>query len=274
MNTYSTMTEIALWIYIAGIAAYGLIWFRKLSFLKSFPVIFMIAGGAINIVFLAIRWQEGGRPPFKTLYESLILLAGCIATIYIIIELIYKIRILGILASAGCALTMGYAYSIMDKEIIKIPPALQSGWFIPHVVVYFFGYAAVFITFIAVIIYLFHPYPIKHKREELIGIRVIDIEQFSAETMRFGFALLTAGLLMGAFWAKDAWGDYWVWDPKETWSLITWLIFAMIIHLRYLKNWRGRRYAVIVIIGFGAVMFTYLGMNLLPSAESSLHIYQ
>ena len=90
----------------------------------------------------------------------------------------------------------------------------------------------------------------------------------------FGFVLITAGLLMGAWWAKEAWGDWWSWDPKENWSLITWLVYVLYFHLRLLPGWTGRRMAVVTILGFAAVMFTYLGMNLLPTAASSAHVYQ
>jgi len=112
------------------------------------------------------------------------------------------------------------------------------------------------------------------RRADLLGTAVVDNEKLANGIMRFGFVLLTAGLLMGAFWAKSAWGDYWVWDPKETWSLVSWMIFVIVLHLRYLGHWRGRRFAVLLIVGFGAVMFTYLGMNLLPTADQSLHVYQ
>ncbi|HEY6005457.1 MAG TPA: cytochrome c biogenesis protein CcsA, partial [Anaeromyxobacter sp.] len=77
----------------------------------------------------------------------------------------------------------------------------------------------------------------------------------------------------GSVWAKSAWGDWWVWDPKENWSLVTWLIFGSYLHLRRVKGWRGDRAAWLVIVGFAVVMFTYLGMSMLPTAEESAHVY-
>ncbi len=274
MDTYAILTTAALAIYGLATVLYGLLWLRSNALTRRVPVLLMAAGVLANTAFLLLRWQEAGRPPFKTLFETMTLLAGCIALVYLIMEIVYSIRAIGILAALGCTISMAYAWWIMDKEIINIPPALQSAWFVPHVVIYFFGYAAVFLTFVAAVVFLVHPKPISHKRPDLMGVKVIDMEDFSVGTMRFGFALLTTGLLMGAFWAKSAWGDYWGWDPKETWSLVSWLIFVIILHLRYFKKWRGRRYAILIIIGFVAVMFTYLGMNVLPSADSSLHVYQ
>lgn len=274
MDIYGYITVLSLGAFTLAALLYAVLWIRPHARLNRLPLFIMAAGVLLDAFFLTVRWEEAGRPPFKTLYESLILLAGCIGLIYIIIEAIYRIRALGILAAAGSAIATLYAYINIDKEIVRLPAALQSGWFIPHVVVYFFGYAAVFISFIAAVLYLFHPKPFTHGRTDLLGVKAVDMEKFSNGTMRFGFVLLTTGLLMGAFWAKAAWGDYWGWDPKETWSLITWLIFVIIIHARRSPQWRGRRYAVLVIVGFAAVLFTYLGMNLLPGTDQSLHVYQ
>jgi ABC-type transport system involved in cytochrome c biogenesis permease subunit len=91
--------------------------------------------------------------------------------------------------------------------------------------------------------------------------------------VRFGFIMLTLGLLVGSVWAKSAWGDFWVWDPKENWSLVTWLVYGAYLHLRKVRGWRGERAAWLAIIGFAVVMFTYLGMGLLPTAEESAHVY-
>ncbi|MCP4603019.1 MAG: c-type cytochrome biogenesis protein CcsB [Proteobacteria bacterium] len=234
----------------------------------------LCAGLAVNLFQLIYRWIDVNQPPFKTLFESLVLLAACIAVVYIVVELVYRARILGLPSALGCVAAMLYALLGQDKEAVNLPPALQSGWFIPHVVVYFFGYAALFIAADASFIFLLRPKPIRLKRPDLIASESIDLEALLNGAVRFGFALLTLGLLVGSVWAKEAWGDYWVWDPKETWSLVTWLIFAAYIHLHYLSGWRGRRLASLVLIGFGAVLFTYLGMHLLPTAEQSAHVYQ
>jgi ABC-type transport system involved in cytochrome c biogenesis permease subunit len=81
----------------------------------------------------------------------------------------------------------------------------------------------------------------------------------------FGFLFLSAGIITGAVWANSAWGKYWQWDPKETWSLITWFIYATLIHAKLMRGWHGRRIAYLSVIGFFAVMFTYFGVNYLPA---------
>jgi ABC-type transport system involved in cytochrome c biogenesis permease subunit len=92
--------------------------------------------------------------------------------------------------------------------------------------------------------------------------------------VKFGFVLISVGLVIGALWAKSAWGDYWVWDPKENWSLITWLMYIIYLHVRTSPGWKEKHSAWILIGGFAAVIFTYLGMNMLPTADQSAHVYQ
>ncbi len=273
-STIETLTSISMIVYIASALLYAGMWKRSSRTLRILAPSMLTAGLIVNLLQLVLRWTDAGQPPFKTLFESLVLLAACIGVVYLFIEIIYKARILGLPSCLGCALTMLYAMLREDKEVVNLPPALQSGWFIPHVVVYFFGYAALFVSAGASFVYLLRSAPISVRRPDLIAGGIIDLEKLLNNAVRFGFALLTLGLFVGSIWAKEAWGDYWVWDPKETWSLITWLIFAVYLHLHYLSKWRGRRLAMLVLVGFGAVMFTYLGMKLLPTAAQSAHVYQ
>lgn len=269
-----TLTLASISLYGLAALFYGLLWLGNSRILRTSAPLLLVAGLLVNLLQLVLRWQEANHPPFKTLYESLVLLAACIGIVYLVIEAIYRARILGLPALLGAAGALVYAFFRHDKEIVNLPPALQSGWFIPHVVVYFFGYAALFVSFSTAILYLIRPKPIRIRREDLIPGEKIDLEKLLDGSARFGFVLLTFGLFVGAVWAKAAWGDYWVWDPKETWSLVTWLMFAAYLHLHYLGGWRGRRLAVLVVVGFAAVMFTYLGMNFLPTAQQSAHVYQ
>jgi cytochrome c-type biogenesis protein CcsB len=272
--TAERLTSISLILYATAALQYAGMWLKSIKLLRVLSPAVLILGLAINLFQLFGRWVEAGQPPFKTLFESLVLLAACIAVVYLVVEIVYRARILGLPSAAGCALVMLYALLRQDKDVVNLPPALQSGWFIPHVVVYFFGYAALFVASAAALIYILRPKPIGLNRPDLIAGKAIELDKLLDGSVRFGFVLLTFGLLVGAAWAKDAWGDYWVWDPKETWSLVTWLIFAAYLHLYYLGGWRGRKLAALVLIGFGAVVFTYLGMNLLPTADQSVHVYQ
>ena len=94
------------------------------------------------------------------------------------------------------------------------------------------------------------------------------LEELNHQLVMFGFLFLSAGIITGAVWANSAWGRYWGWDPKETWSLITWFVYATLLHARMVRGWRGRRIAYLSIGGFAAVMFTYFGVNYLPGLHS------
>jgi cytochrome c-type biogenesis protein CcsB len=138
------------------------------------------------------------------------------------------------------------------------------------VITCFLGYAGFAIAFGISIMYLF----LKNKNRTQTGTigsyipepRVLD--ELTYQLVTFGFLFLTVGIITGAVWANSAWGRYWGWDPKETWSLITWFIYAAFLHARLMKGWEGKRMAVISIIGFMAVLFTYFGVNLLPGLHS------
>jgi cytochrome c-type biogenesis protein CcsB len=172
---------------------------------------------------------------------------------------------------------MAYASfsSEITKEISPLIPALQSNWMIAHVVTCFIGYAAFAIAAALGIMYL-----IKNTSETrqstndttLLGslppLKVID--DITHKTMVFGFLWLSIGIITGAIWANSAWGTYWSWDPKETWSLITWFFYAITLHARYTRGWGGTRIAWLALIGFISVLFTYYGVNFLLSG---LHSY-
>jgi cytochrome c-type biogenesis protein CcsB len=148
-------------------------------------------------------------------------------------------------------------------------PALKSNWLIAHVVACFIGYAAFAIAFGLSIMYL-----IKEKDAQG-NSRLLErfpktgvLDELNHQMVMFGFLFLSVGIITGAVWANSAWGRYWGWDPKETWSLITWFIYATLLHARLTRGWHGRRIAFLSVAGFAAVMFTYFGVNLLPGLHS------
>ena len=178
----------------------------------------------------------------------------------------------GALFAASCVGILLFGLTKWDAEIVKLPPALQSAWFVPHVIVYFFGYAALFFATGISAVQLFKP-TFKIKAGTIFK-NPVSLEDVAYHSIKFGFLLLTFGLLVGSIWAKGAWGDFWVWDPKENWSLVSWLVYAAYLHVRHIKGWRGNKAAWLAIGGFAVVMFTYLGMHLLPTAAESAHVYQ
>jgi cytochrome c-type biogenesis protein CcsB len=149
-------------------------------------------------------------------------------------------------------------------------PALKSNWLIAHVLTCFFGYAAFGLAFGLSVMYLLK------KREQPGGsnvfIRIIPessiLDDMSYQMVVIGFLLLTLGIITGSVWAHSAWGSYWSWDPKETWSLITWLVYAALLHSRMVRGWKGNKLALLSIIGFSCVLFTYFGVNYLAGLHS------
>ncbi|MBI2930371.1 MAG: cytochrome c biogenesis protein CcsA [Planctomycetes bacterium] len=221
----------------------------------------------INTAIIGMRWVEAGRAPFKTLYETLLFYPWCVAVVTLVLLGLYRLRVLIPLSAAACLAGLAYARMKPDVEIVNLPPALQSAWFVPHVVTYFIAYAALFTSFALAILALVRP-QWRSQREEA------GFADYAHRSVEFGFMALTLGLVMGSVWGKFAWGDYWAWDPKENWALVTWLAYLVYLHGVYIKGWRGRPGMVVCVLAFVAVMFTYLGMNLLPSASGSLHVYQ
>jgi cytochrome c-type biogenesis protein CcsB len=235
----------------------------------------LLAALAINGGAIAALGLAAGRPPFKTLYETLFLYAFCIALVCLVLVLVHGLWLLTPFCGAGALLCLVYAYHRPDLELALLPPALQSAWFVPHVVTYFVAYAGLFASFVLAALAL-----LKSRRRAAALTPApeqdapLPLEEASHKAAVFGFTALTLGLAMGAAWGQAAWGDYWQWDPKENWAFITWLAYLAYLHLRRLADWRGRRVLWLNLACFAAVIFTYLGMNLLPAAGASLHVYQ
>jgi cytochrome c-type biogenesis protein CcsB len=251
--------------------------FKKPAAGKMAPWV-AILGLAGNAGGFGLRWVESyqlgfGHAPLSNLYESLVFFAGCITLIYLVIERRYANQVIGAFSAPLACLTMAYASlspNISDR-IQPLIPALKSNWLIAHVVTCFIGYGAFAVAFGVSLMYL-----LKQSEPEAAGgmigrLPTLEaLDELTHQLIVFGFLFLCVGIITGAVWANSAWGRYWGWDPKETWSLITWFIYAALLHARLTRGWRGRRIAYLSLIGFAAVLFTYFGVNLLPG----LHSYQ
>ncbi len=216
---------------------------------------------------IILRWIESyklgiGHAPLSNLYESLIFFSWAIMLLYIILELKTKTKIFGVFVTPLSFLIMAYASfsPSVTSKIQPLIPALKSNWLIAHVITCFMGYAAFGISMALSIVYLLN----EKSRFSIF------LEELNYQIVVIGFMMLTLGIITGSVWAHYAWGSYWSWDPKETWSLITWLVYAALIHSRMVRRWRGRKIAILSIIGFSCVLFTYLGVNFLLSG---LHSY-
>jgi cytochrome c-type biogenesis protein CcsB len=266
-------------IYAVATALYVATWISPSKTVARSATGVMVAAVLVNGALFAGMWVQAGRAPLKSLFETAIFLALNIGLLYLIMERLYRTRIFGAVAGIFAVGSIVFALTKWDAEIQKLPAALQSGWFVPHVWVYFVGYAAVAIAAgISVMQLLSHHSPFVRrlltlKLGSVLTGEELNLEKISYDAIKFGFVLLTFGLLVGSVWAKSAWGDFWVWDPKENWSLVTWLVYGAYLHLRKVKGWRGDAAAWVAIIGFAVVIFTYVGIGMLPTADESAHVY-
>jgi len=183
-----------------------------------------------------------------------------------------KNRTLGAFVMPLAFLAMAYASFSpnISSRIQPLIPALKSNWLISHVITCFFGYAAFSLSFSLSIMYFIKRLDNEKKRN--IFLRLIPharlLDEINYQMVVIGFLMLTLGIITGSVWAHSAWGTYWSWDPKETWSLITWFIYAFVLHSRMVRGWTGKRIAVMCIVGFSCVLFTYFGVNYLAGLHS------
>jgi len=237
----------------------------------------VLAGLLVHTFAIGFRWVLSyrlgmGHAPFSNLYESMVFFSWTMALIYLLAVRRRASRMLGVFVMPLVFLALA-STSLMNDDVTPLVPALQSNWLTAHVITCFLGYAAFAVAFCANILYL-----VKINQQAEAGAGWLQkalpdsaaMDEFSYRIIGLGFPMLSLGIITGAAWANSAWGTYWSWDPKETWSLIVWLIYAAYLHARITRGWKGRRAAWLSITGFAATLFCYLGVNLFLSG---LHSY-
>jgi len=231
----------------------------------------LVGGFAVHCVTLVSGYLEAGYTPVTNLYESLSFFAWAIVGIFLLFDIRYRMTVLGAF-SCPLALVLMIVSSAAPKTVQELNPVLDSWWFPIHVILAFSGNAVFAVAFAAGIMYLLQERMLKSKKFSALYYRLPSLETLDSinyKCLTFGFPLMTMGIISGAIWANSAWGGYWRWDPKETWALITWFLYAALLHGRLTIGWRGRRAAIFAIIGFLCLLFTFLGVNLLLSGEHS-----
>lgn len=234
-------------------------------------------GFAMHSASLLLRWKNSydlgiGHAPLSNFYESLVFFSWSILFIHLILEGRSKIRSLGTFLMPVAFLLLAYASMVpgVDNRIQPLIPALQSNWLTVHVLTCFLGYAFFAAAFALGIMIL-----LKSDASAGAGSRLRQripaddaLEELLYQGVLLGFIFLSLGIATGSIWAHSAWGSYWSWDPKETWSLITWIVYALMLHARAMRGGRGKRMAWLSLVGFASVLFTYLGVNYLNSLHS------
>lgn len=237
-------------------------------------------GLLVQSVAILLRWKESyalgiGHAPLSNLYESVVFFSWTIVLVFAFIDFKYRYRVVGAFVIPFALLGMAGGQLGLDSGIQPLVPALQSNWLIYHVITCFLGYAAFAVACGVSIMYLLITRTVFKEEMNRKGILSMFppsgiLDEINYRAIMVGFPLLTLGIVTGAIWANYAWGTYWSWDPKETWSLIVWFVYAAFLHARFTRGWVGRRAAWLSITGFAATIFCYLGVNLLLSG---LHSY-
>ncbi|MFC1814631.1 c-type cytochrome biogenesis protein CcsB, partial [Thermodesulfobacteriota bacterium] len=201
----------------------------------------------------------------RNLYETLSIAGWAIAGVFLLIQYKFKLKILGIYAAPLVTLIMIVAAQL-PREPAQVNTLFTSFWLASHIIVIFIGEASFALACGVGLLYLVQEHALKTKKHGFFFRRLPDLELLDTTgyaCLFVGFTFLTIGLVTGFVYAKSTWGRFWSWDPKEVWSGITWLLYAALLHCRLSLGWRGRKSAIMAIIGFAVLLFTFLGVNFL-----------
>ena len=226
--------------------------------------ILIVSGIIILGIFIGMLWKELERPPLRTMGETRLWYSFFLALIGYITYKHWNYKWL--LGFSSLMAIIFILVNLAKPEIHSknLMPALQSYWFIPHVTVYILSYATLGAATLAALVQIF-----QLSRNKPVNTVLID---FIDNIIYVGFSFLTLGMLLGAIWAKEAWGHYWSWDPKETWAFITAAAYLIYIHIR-LRKFHLKLALYFLPVAFALLMVTWVGVNYLPSAQNSIHTY-
>ena len=281
----------------------NLSFFSEKSFLLKFGQANTIFANVLLFFILCSRWIVAGYFPLSNLYESLLFLTWILLTLYLYIEIKTNSRLIGAILIPITLLINGFANLTLSPEMQKsspLVPALQSNWLMLHVSMMLLSYGTLIMGSLLSILFLVisknkevdlqltqnSSLPLYNVMLEYYETKIVSpttaiselgklkllqsLDNWSYRIIGLGFPFLTIGIISGGVWANEAWGTYWSWDPKETWALITWLIFATYLHARITKGWEGNRTAILGGLGFFVIWICYLGVNFLGKG---LHSY-
>lgn len=264
-NTLFTLVMLA---YFAAMLLYFAFIAVKKDGVARAAVALQIAGFALHTAALVCRGVGAGRLPLTNQYEFATSFAWGLCLVSLIFVVRFRFPVLGAFAAPVIFLIIGYA-AMQSKDVNALMPALRSNWLGFHVSTAIIAYGAFGVSFVLSVIFLLRD---RMKASGFLDQHIPDrekLDMISYRSVSLGLLFLTFTIITGAIWAERAWGSYWSWDPKETWSLVTWIIYAVYLHLRLRRGWHGRAAAIFAVVGFVCVLFTYLGVNTwLPGVHS------
>ena len=225
---------------------------------RKYGLYVCIAAVAVNIAVVAINWAKNGYVPFVSMYQVLSFLGVCFFIVYPYLKFVQKTDI-PVWVFTLCSLVCMIGCVAMKDVAMKRPPALLSPYFFPHILCYMIGYSLCALSFVLTFKMLF-------KKDSLIKIQT---EYAIYKIVLTAFPFMVAGMMLGALWANQCWGNYWSWDPKETWALITTCFYGLYLHSRKIRGTRIIS-AMLLILGFVSLLMTLFGVSLFtPNAVHS-----
>lgn len=264
----NVLFTIVMLLYFAAMILYFVFITIKKDPVAKIAVGLQILGLVLHTAALVCRGIGAGRLPLTNQYEFATSFAWGLCLVSLIFVIKFKFPVLGAFAAPVIFLIIGYA-AMQSKEVHELMPALRSNWLGFHVSTAIIAYGAFGVSFVLSIIFLLRD---KMKAKGFLDRHIPDKEKLdliSYRSVALGLLFLTFTIVTGAIWAERAWGSYWSWDPKETWSLVTWIVYATYLHLRIRRGWHGKAAAIFAVAGFVCVMFTYIGVNtFLPGIHS------
>jgi cytochrome c-type biogenesis protein CcsB len=228
-----------------------------------------LLGFGLHLLGVLTRGLSAGRVPWGNMYEFSTASALAVMGVFLLLLIRYDVRGLALFVVAPVLLTLGLAVTVLYAESAQLQPALQSYWLVIHVVAAVIASGAFTVGAALSVLYLVRA------RAEPSGTDAADdqaarsrlpsaavLDRLAYRVHAFSFPIWTFAVIAGAIWAENAWSRYWGWDPKETWSFITWVVYAAYLHARATAGWRGTRAATIALLGFACFLFNYFGVNI------------
>jgi cytochrome c-type biogenesis protein CcsB len=246
-------------------AAYFVFFISQDKRIRRIARIVMVTSGVLQTLYILLRYFLAGHTPITSQHEAVVFFAWATTWAYLSFRWRYTVKNFGTFVSL-LIFALVLVSSFSEKNIDPLLPALQSVWLPIHGGASLIAYGFLSLAFCGGLMYLLLERELKSKKFGYFFPRFPSLDaldQLNNHCLTAGFVFLTIGIVTGSIWARQAWGTYWQWDPKETWSLITWFVYLVQIHQRFTVGWRGKRAAVMAVLGFVAVIFTLWGVTYL-----------
>lgn len=246
-------------------AAYLVFFVSQNKKIRKIARTILLVSGILQTLHIVSRFILAGHTPITSQHEAVVFFAWATTWAYLSFRWRYTVKNFGTFVSVFiCCLLLIASFS--SRAFTPLLPALQSNWLPIHAGVSIIAYGFLSLAFCGGLMYLLQERELKSKKFGYFFSRFPSLDaldQLNSHCLTAGFVFLTLGIVTGSVWARQAWGTYWHWDPKETWSLITWFVYLVQLHQRYTVGWRGKRAAVMAIVGFAAIVFTLWGVTYL-----------